>query len=210
MGEKDAAPVEGAPISFGMDFALPRQADAPAPAKGATAHPPGLEQECPNPRVGQPSGVSPGVNIAPGSDDDGWIVPEPARLADGTEVQLYKDGEALHAAYEAIASARRRVCMEVYIFKSDPTGHAFVDLMARRAREGLEVNVIYDAVGSAGSDPAMFAAMAAAGGNLREFHPWKPWRVRHSWRVFNRDHRKLVVADDETAVLGGQNLADEY
>src|SRR5688500_11026128 len=56
-------------------------------------------------------GTSVGVNISPGSDDDGWIVPPPVRLADGTRLQLYKDGEALHAAYEAIKHAKKRICL---------------------------------------------------------------------------------------------------
>ena len=150
------------------------------------------------------------MHLTPGSDDDGWTVPAPARLSDGTRFQLYKDGEALHAAYRAIASARSRIALEVYIFRSDAVGRAFAELLARRAREGLEVRVIYDSVGSAGTDAAMFEMMGHAGARLREFHPWAPWRLRHGWRIFNRDHRKLVVVDDELAVLGGQNLGAEY
>src|SRR5881275_2692206 len=74
------------------------------------------------------TGSSPGINIEPGDNDDGWIVPRPVTLRDGTRVQLYKDGEALHAAYEAIKNAKRRVCIEVYIFADDETGHAFAEL----------------------------------------------------------------------------------
>src|SRR5690349_2134141 len=70
------------------------------------------------------AGTSTGLNISPGSDDDGWIVPHPIRLADGSRVQLYKDGEALHAAYEAIKHAKKRICLEVYIFADDTTGRA--------------------------------------------------------------------------------------
>ena len=54
-------------------------------------------------RQGQ-AGTSTGLNISPGSDDDGWIVPQPVHLSDGTRVQLYKDGEALHAG-DALAFA---------------------------------------------------------------------------------------------------------
>src|SRR4051812_6381625 len=75
------------------------------------------------------SGASTGLNIEPGSNDDGWVVPDPVTLGDGTLVQLYKDGEALHAAYEAIKAARTRVCLEMYIFASDATGRAFADLL---------------------------------------------------------------------------------
>jgi cardiolipin synthase len=155
-----------------------------------------------------PSGV--GVNVAPGSDDDGWVAPPPARLADGTAVQLYKDGEALHAAYRAIERARQSVGLEVYIFHADETGRAFADVLARRARDGVAVRVVYDSIGSAGADRAMFDTMRRAGVRLREFHPWPPWRAQHGWRPFNRDHRKLVVVDDDVAVLGGQNLGNEY
>ena len=157
------------------------------------------------------AGTSAGVNVAPGSDDDGWIVPPPARLADGTLVQLYKDGEALHAAYRAIERATRRVWLEIYIFHSDETGRAFAELLARRAREGLEVRVIYDSLGSIDADRAMFDKMRRAGVESREFHPCLPWRCKDGrWRPFQRDHRKLLVVDDEIGILGGQNLGDEY
>ena len=72
----------------------------------------------------------------------------PVELPDGTHVQLYKDGEALHAAYQAIEEAASRVWLEIYIFHSDGTGRAFAELLARRAREGLKVRVVYDAIGS--------------------------------------------------------------
>src|SRR5687767_8430177 len=89
-----------------------------------------------------------GVNIAPGPDDDGWITPPPVRLADGSQVQLYKDGEALNAAYEAMRSAKQRIDLEIYIFHDDETGRAFADVLSRRAREGLKVRVMYDSIGS--------------------------------------------------------------
>src|SRR5688572_5146509 len=101
------------------------------------------------PHEGQPgTGTSSGVNISPGSDDDGWVVPHPVRLSEGTHVQLYKDGEALHAAYEAIRAARRRVCLETYIFADDDTGRAFAGLLGEKARQGVQVFVIYDSFGS--------------------------------------------------------------
>src|SRR3954467_3126451 len=93
-------------------------------------------------------GTSSGVNIAPGSDDDGWHVPEPVTLSDGTRLQLYKDGEALHAAFEAIRAAKRRICLEVYIWGNDDTGRAFAELMCAKAQEGVRCYVIYDSFGS--------------------------------------------------------------
>lgn len=155
-------------------------------------------------------GTSSGINIAPGSDDDGWAVPPHVRLADGTQLQLYKDGEALHAAYDAIRAAQRRICLEVYIFRSDPTGRAFAEALSAKAREGLAVYVIYDSLASMDSDPRMFDDMRAAGVRLEQFHPIKPWECRYSWRLFNRDHRKVLIIDDDMAGLGGLNVGGEY
>ena len=156
------------------------------------------------------AGTSTGLNIEPGSDDDGWTVPEPVTLGDGTRIQLYKDGEALHAAFEAIRHARRRICLEMYIFASDDTGRAFADLLCEKARQGLRVYVIYDSFGSIASDQAMFEKMRRSGVRLQEFHPFWPWEGKFSWRPLNRDHRKLLVIDDDIAGLGGLNLAGEY
>lgn len=162
------------------------------------------------------AGASTGLNIAPGSEDDGWVVPSPIRLADGTKVQLYKDGEALHAAYEAIRSAKRRICLESYIFADDATGHAFAELLAEKAQRGVKVYVIYDSFGSfgiapiVGPKPKIFSMMRRAGVRLQEFHPIRPWEGRFSWRPINRDHRKLLLIDDDIAGLGGLNVGAEY
>ena len=193
-----------------MDLAVGRQsapthADAIPDAQPETPGPDRLTDPC----EGE-AGTSSGVNIAPGSDDDGWIVPPPVRLSDGSRVQLYKDGEALHAAYQAIKEAKRRICLESYIFHDDDTGRAFAELLAAKARDGLDVYVIYDSFGSMHSDRNMFWSMARSGVRVREFHPVRPWECRYSWRPFNRDHRKILVVDDERAGLGGLNVGGEY
>ena len=163
-----------------------------------------------DPKSPKEAGASRGINIAPGSEDDGWVVPPPVALSDGTRVQLYKDGEALHAAFEAIKAAKKRVCLESYIFADDDTGKAFADLLSARARDGVKVFVLYDSFGSFESDRAMFHGMARSGVRLQEFHPIRPWDCRYSWRPFNRDHRKMLVVDDQIAGLGGLNVGAEY
>jgi cardiolipin synthase len=203
-----------------MDLALRRQntSDAEAPkAADEVQAPPGWGEphRYPNARRATDpcegeAGTSSGVNLAPGSDDDGWIVPPPVQLSDGSVVRLYKDGEALHAGYEAIKAARRRVCLESYIFADDDTGRAFAELLAAKAREGLEVYAIYDSFGSFASDRKMFRMMAHSGVRVREFHPIRPWECTYGWRPANRDHRKIMVVDDELAGLGGLNIGAEY
>lgn len=176
--------------------------------ESAPCAPPGAQQG--------DAGTSTGLNISPGSDDDGWIVPHPIRLADGSRVQLFKDGEALRAAYEAIQRAKKRICLEVYIFADDTTGHAFGELLAAKALEGVKVYCIYDSFGSFGvqqlwkEKPPIFEKMRRSGVRLAEFHPGRPWEGRFGWRPLNRDHRKLLVVDDDIGGLGGLNVGGEY
>jgi cardiolipin synthase A/B len=150
-----------------------------------------------------------GINVRPGADDDGWTALPPVTLADGTRITLFKDGEALHAGLEAIRGARRRICVEIYIFKNDATGKAFADLLSERARAGVRCYLIYDSFGSIGSR-SLIDQMRQAGVRIAEFHPVAPWRCRFGWRPGNRDHRKLLIVDDQIAGLGGLNIADEY
>ena len=185
-----------------MELAYPRTANV---ISGAPAAPP-----IPARHVQGKFGTSSGLNTCPGSDDDGWVVPEPVTLSDGSRLQLHKDGEALHAAYQAIKSARESICLEVYIFASDPTGRAFADLLCAKARSGIRVYVIYDSFGSMHTDRRMFDGMRACGIRLQEFHPILPWETRYSWRPFNRDHRKLLVIDRRIAGIGGLNIGAEY
>ena len=203
-----------APYDFGMDVAIGRSGSATdKPAAPPPSEPPEVLPGGAPPGADLHEGelgTSSGVNIAPGSDDDGWTVPPPVKLSDGSLVQLYKDGEALHAAYEAIKSAKKRVCLESYIFASDDTGRAFADLLSKKAREGLDVYVIYDSFGSFASDREMFRAMARSGVRVREFHPVRPWECKYSWRPANRDHRKILFVDDDRAGLGGLNVGGEY
>jgi cardiolipin synthase A/B len=160
-----------------------------------------------------PAPVNPGINLRGSCDDDGWRTPPPVVLSDGTRVQLFKDGEGLSAAYEAIKAARYLVCLEVYIFADDETGRAFAELLISKAAEGLRVYVIYDSFGTrgpGGEEPAVFGRMRAAGVRVQVFHPMRPWECLYSWRPANRDHRKLLVIDGEIAGLGGLNVGGEY
>jgi cardiolipin synthase len=147
------------------------------------------------------------------SDIDGWVTPAPVVLSDSTVVQLYKDGEGLRAAYEAIKSARRLIGLEVYIFADDDTGRAFADLLCQKAQEGVRVFVIYDSFGTrglAGAEPLIFERMRQCGVKVKAFHPTRPWECTYGWRPVSRDHRKLLVIDGEIGWLGGLNIGREY
>lgn len=160
-------------------------------------------------RLGE-AGTCSGALTEVGCEEAGWTCPPGVRLADGSAIRLFKDGQGLTAALAAIKTARQQICLETYIFHSDDTGRAFADALSERARSGVRVFVIYDSFGSIDSDPAMFFGMRKAGVHLAEFHPIRPWDAAHSWRPFSRDHRKLLVIDNAIAGLGGLNVGSEY
>jgi cardiolipin synthase len=109
---------------------------------------------------------------------------------------------------EAIAGAERSLEIEVYIFAADHSGRAFAETLGERARAGVRVRVLADAVGSMGSEEAIFARLRAAGVEVRLFRPLSPWRSRFG--IWPRDHRKLLLVDDRIGLTGGCNIGDDY
>ena len=132
-----------------------------------------------------------------------------ARWRPGCEVTVLRDGEeTYHAMLAAITHARRSVCLETYILASDRTGDRFKIALVERARAGVHVRVLYDAVGSFGLSNAWLDDLRAAGIEVLEFNPIAPWRARAG--LSHRDHRKILVVDDELAFTGGLNVANDY
>ncbi len=112
---------------------------------------------------------------------------------------------------DAIRRAEHEILLEMYWFDSDRTGRVFAELLCQRAREGVAVRVLYDAIGSLEADRAMFDTMREAGCEVVEYHPIAPWRARFSFGLINqRDHRKLLVVDGKIAITGGFNIADHW
>jgi cardiolipin synthase len=131
-------------------------------------------------------------------------------LFTGNQVRILRDGaETFPAMFAAIRQATRYVYLEYYIFE-DVTcdGEMLSDLLIRQTRAGVRVRVIYDGIGSIGTDSAFFDKLQAAGVQVVEFNPLNPWK-RHS-ALNSRDHRKLLVADGAVAIIGGVNLSSTY
>ena len=132
-------------------------------------------------------------------------------LVAGNRVQLLIDGpQTLQAMRQAIKSARHHVHLETYIFADDEVGRGFRDLLVQRQREGIQIRVLYDAVGSIGSSAALFDDMRANGVEVLAFRPLDPVRTPLPWKLNNRDHRKLIVVDGRTAFTGGVNISAAY
>jgi cardiolipin synthase len=131
-------------------------------------------------------------------------------LFTGNQVRILRDGaETFPAMFAAIRQAARYVYLEYYIFE-DVTcdGEMLSDLLVRQSRAGVRVRIIYDGIGSIGTDSSFFDKLQAAGVQVVEFNPLNPWK-RHS-ALNSRDHRKLLVADGTVAILGGVNLSSTY
>ena len=127
----------------------------------------------------------------------------------GNAVRLYTDdGPVFDEIEAAINSAKRFVWAEYYIIRNDATGLRFLELLEQRARAGVEVRLLYDAFGSFGLNAKALARIVAAKGLVQAFQPMNPLRRRLS--VHLRNHRKLIVIDDEIGFTGGMNMADEY
>jgi cardiolipin synthase len=126
----------------------------------------------------------------------------------GNQVQLLIDGADSYAAMlDVIAHATRWIHFENYIIRSDREGWRFGEALAVRAREGIPVRVLYDGVGSIFTSGKLWRHLRQAGVEVRVFHPLRPLSIVTN---FARDHRKLVVADGATAVLGGLCIGCEW
>lgn len=130
------------------------------------------------------------------------------RPVPGNQVHLLIDGpNTYRAMLEVIAGAKRWVHFENYIIRSDAAGWRFAELLASRAREGVQVRVLYDWLGSVATARSFWSYLRKAGVEVRAFHP--PQLVDVVANV-SRNHRKLVVADGSRAVVGGLCIGCEW
>jgi cardiolipin synthase len=127
----------------------------------------------------------------------------------GCEVTVLRDGDETYPAMlAALAAAQRSICLETYILVADAIGDRFKAVLIERARAGIAVRIIYDAVGSLGLPDAWVGELRAAGCQVFDFNPIAPWRRR--FRLSHRDHRKILVVDDRVGFTGGLNISNEY
>lgn len=132
-------------------------------------------------------------------------------LLAGNRVQLLQDGPATYQAmFAAIAAAHDHINMETYIVEDDEVGKRFADVLIDKQRAGVQVNLIRDSVGTLDTPSAYFTRLADAGIRVLEFNPINPLTAKAGWDVNQRDHRKLLVVDGTTAILGGINISSVY
>jgi len=129
----------------------------------------------------------------------------------GNRVVILENGPNTYAAmFNAIAGARDSINMETYILEDDEVGKKLADALIAKQAEGVQVNLIHDAVGTLGTSKEYFKRLSDAGINVLTFNPVNPLTAKSGWTVNQRDHRKLLVVDGRSAVLGGINISSVY
>jgi cardiolipin synthase len=128
---------------------------------------------------------------------------------DGNNVTILTDAhEKYPRLIAALRAAKHSIDFEYYIFQNDQTGSAFIEVLKERARAGVHVRFLVDGMGSFGLGRKRFAEMRAAGIQCTYFSPLIT--LFYFLKANYRDHRKIVVIDDQVAFTGGINIGDEY
>ena len=132
-------------------------------------------------------------------------------LTTGNQVLLLQDGPATYQAMlAAILAARDHINMETYILDDDDVGRRFAEALIAKQRQGVQVNLIRDSVGTVGTPEHFFQRLADSGIRILEFNPMNPLMARKEWELNQRDHRKLLIVDGRIAFLGGINISSVY
>lgn len=131
-----------------------------------------------------------------------------APLSTGDDVELLINGDEIFPAFlQTIREARQTVNLLTYVYWTGDIAHEVAECLAEKAREGVEVNVLLDWVGTLKMDRALVDHMADAGVHVARFRPLKLYAVR---QLNNRTHRKLLIADGRVGLIGGVGIADEW
>lgn len=134
-----------------------------------------------------------------------------SNLYRGNATRLLVDGpQTLGAMKAAIAAAKTRVYIEMYIFEDEGVAAQVGELLKRKAAEGVRVALMYDSVGSLKSDQEFFSSLQEAGVAVCAFNPVNPLTRPGYWSINHRDHRKILVVDSESAFTGGINISRVY
>ena len=133
-------------------------------------------------------------------------------LIAGNKCTLLFDGpQTMAEMIKAIAAAKNNINLETYIFDQDELGLKFAAMLIDKQQHGVTVNIIYDSVGTIGVPQEFFDRMRQVGIKLVAFNPVNPAKLHgDSWKVNNRDHRKLLIVDGRIAFTGGINISADY
>jgi len=129
----------------------------------------------------------------------------------GNTVETYLNGDEIFPAMlQAIAAAKKTISFETYVYWSGEVGMQFTDALSERAKAGVSVHVLIDAVGSTKIDKNHLKVMKDAGVEFVLYHALKWFDVGSAKKINNRTHRKLLVVDGALGFTGGVGIADVW
>ncbi|MBM4074544.1 MAG: cardiolipin synthase [Planctomycetes bacterium] len=127
----------------------------------------------------------------------------------GNRIQLLTDAkQTFEDIKKSIAEARSSIHLEYYIWQPDSLGTELRDLLIEKARDGVAIRFLYDAIGSSQLTHRFLQPMRDAGIKVATFVPGRSFRER--WSINLRSHRKIVIVDGKVGFTGGMNVGDEY
>jgi len=128
---------------------------------------------------------------------------------DGNRIGFITGGEQAYGTLlEFIEEARDHIHAQFFILDVDPIGKRFIHALAARARAGVHVRLLLDAVGSWRALRRLVIPLRNAGGEVAEFLPALP--LHRKWSAHLRNHRKLLIVDGRDAFTGGMNIGKRY
>lgn len=130
-------------------------------------------------------------------------------FTEGNDVSLYTDSDSFFNSLKMeLRNAEKSINIQFYIFKDDNIGNEILSILNEKAKEGVSVKILYDAMGSRWLKHQSIQDIINNGGKAAAFLPSK---IKLLNRNFNyRNHRKIVVIDDKVGFIGGFNIGDEY
>ena len=131
-----------------------------------------------------------------------------AQLHRNTRVEVLSNGEVYYEAeLSALREARHSINIEAYIFQRGEVAARFVQALAERARAGVQVNIVLDAIGSFATRKGYFRELIEAGGRVEWYHPVRWYTLP---RINNRTHREIIIIDGKVGFVGGAGIADHW
>ena len=131
-----------------------------------------------------------------------------SRLTRRSSIIVLTNGDVyFKAELEAIRVAEHSINLEAYIFQKGKVADQFLEALTERARAGVRVNLVLDAIGSFASWNSYFKDFYAAGGRVAWYHPFR-WQTLA--RINNRTHRELIIIDGRVGFIGGSGVADHW
>ena len=131
-----------------------------------------------------------------------------AQVNEHSRLTVLTNGEQFYdAELQAIRGATRSVNLEAYIFQRGEIAGRFLQALAERARAGVKVNLVLDAIGSFSTSRGYCKELVKAGGRVEFYHPFS-WRSLAS--INNRTHRELLIVDGRCGFIGGAGIADHW